>query len=110
MRVQRQGQSLRLRIDEAELQQLLDGAAVLNETHWPDGGLGCQRVILGSVLSWQRESGGWCLTLPAAEVQALAARLPTRDGLSWPLPVARAEPLQLHFDVDVRDSARKRRA
>lgn len=108
MRVQQQSQSLRLRIDEAELARLLAGDAVQNETCWPDGRIERQRLALAEQLDWQRDGDGWRVTLPASEVHALAARLPSRDGLSWEIPVPGGEALRILFDVDVRDSARKR--
>ncbi|HET7663008.1 MAG TPA: hypothetical protein VFK31_05140 [Rhodanobacteraceae bacterium] len=108
MRVQQQNQSLRLRIDEAELARLLADDAVQNETCWPDGRIERQRLTLAEQLDWQRDDDGWCVTLPASEVHTLAARLPSRDGLSWEMPVSGKEALRILFDVDVRDSTRKR--
>ncbi|GAA0699844.1 hypothetical protein FHW84_002647 [Dyella sp. SG562] len=109
MKVQLQGQTLRLRIDEAELAQLLGGAAVGNRTRWPDGRLESQQLILGDAHGWQRHADGWQVALNGADVRAFAARLPSRDGLELALPVPGGEPLQLLFDVDVRDSVRQRR-
>ena len=108
MKVQLQDQSLRLRIDEAELSRLLDGAPVGNRTRWPDGRIENQQLFLGDAPSWQREADGWRVTLDETQVRALAARLPSRDGLSMTLPVSGGGSLQLLFDVDVRDSARRR--
>lgn len=109
MKVQLQGQTLRLRIDEAELAQLLEGASVGNRTHWPDGRVEEQRLVLGHAHGWQRGADGWQVMLSDTEVRAFAARLPSRDGLEIVLPVPGGEPLQLLFDVDVRDSVRHRR-
>ncbi len=109
MRVQQQKQSLRVRIDESELALLLAGGTALNETHWPDGRVERQRVVLADRFDWRRDPVGWCVTLPESEVHALASRLPSRAGLSWTMPVPnRDATLQILFDVDVRDSARKR--
>ena len=110
MKIQLQDQTLRLRIDEAELAQLLAGAPVGNQTRWPDGHMERQQLVLGGNDGWQRDGDGWRVTLSDTEVRAFAARLPTRDGLSLTLPVPGGEPLQLLFDVDVRDSVRHRRA
>ncbi|WP_199099469.1 hypothetical protein [Dyella sp. ASV21] len=109
MKVQLQDQTLRVRIDEAELARLLDGAEVSNHTQWPDGVVECQRLALGATPGWQRESDGWRIVLNRAEVHAFASRLPSRDGLPITLAVPSGEPLQLLFDVDVRDSVRHRR-
>ncbi|HET7299612.1 MAG TPA: hypothetical protein VFJ01_03080 [Oleiagrimonas sp.] len=108
MRVQQQEQSLRLRIDEAELARLLAGETAQNETCWPDGRVERQRLALAEQLDWQRDDDGWCIVLPASEVRALAARLPSRDGLTWDMPVPGGEVLRILFDVDVRDSTRQR--
>lgn len=109
MKVQLQDQTLRLRIDEAELAQLLDGASVGNRTQWPDGKLEDQRLVLGDAHGWRREMDGWQVVLNGTEVRAFAARLPSRDGLQITLPVPGGAALQLLFDVDVRDSVRQRR-
>ncbi|WP_049621205.1 hypothetical protein [Frateuria defendens] len=109
MKVQLQGQALRLRIDEAELAQLLDGAAVGNRTHWPDGRVERQQLALGEAPGWQRDGEGWRVVLNDGEVRAFAARLPSREGLPMTLPVPDGEALELLFDVDVRDSVRHRR-
>ena len=108
MRVQQREQSLRLRIDEAELARLLAGQEIRNETCWPDDRIERQRVTLADRLDWRRDDDGWRVALPEADVRALAARLPSRDGLSWDMPVPGGEALHILFDVDVRDSARKR--
>lgn len=102
MRVQQQGQALRLRIDEAELARLLAGEAVDNTTRWPDGRAEAQRVALAEAARWQRADDGWRVELPQAEVRALAARLPSREGIAFAL-----EGLDVTFDVDVRNSARR---
>lgn len=108
MRVQLEAQSLRLRVDEAELARLLAGEAVENRTQLPDGQITIQRIHLGRDLAWQRDHGVWQIDLPEAQVRALSERLPSRDGLQFSLPASGAETLQVLFDVDVRDSARKR--
>jgi hypothetical protein len=108
MRVQLEGQTLRLRIDEAELAQLLAGGVAENRTQLPDGHHEIQQVRLATQPGWQREDARWCIALPDADVRALSARLPSRDGLHVDLPTPHGGMLQILFDVDVRDSARKR--
>ena len=109
MKVQLQEQSLRLRIDEAELSRLLDGSPIDNHIHWPDGRTERHRLALGDSPGWRRDDEGWCVTLDDAEVRAFAQHLPSRDGLALALPVSGGAALQLLFDVDVRDSVRHRR-
>lgn len=108
MRVQLQGQTLRLRIDEAELAILLAGGMVENAAHWPDGRNERQQLALGPQHGWRRSSEGWHVDLADAAVRELAARLPSRDGLSFELAVPEGRALAVLFDVDVRDSVRQR--
>lgn len=108
MRVQSEGQELRLRIYEAELAELLGGKAVENRVHWPDGRTEMQKLRLAAAAGWSRDADGWRLELPEAEVRALAARLPSREGLHVTLPGTQGDSLNVLFDVDVRDSARQR--
>lgn len=106
MKVQLQAQALRLRIDEGELACLLAGDTLCNETHWPDGGIERQQLVLAENHAWRRDATGWCVMLAGAAVRELAARLPSREGLRAELPGNRVLPVL--FDVDVRDSARQR--
>jgi hypothetical protein len=108
MRVQLEGQTLRLRIDEAELSHMLGGGVAENHTRWPDGRHDIQQVRLAPQLGWQRDDTLWRIDLPDTDVRALSARLPSREGLHFDLPTPDGGTLQLLFDVDVRDSARKR--
>ena len=63
MRVQLQGQALRLRIDEEELASLLAGGAVENATRWPDGRVERQRLVLAAQNGWRRSDSDWCVEL-----------------------------------------------
>lgn len=108
MRVQLQDQNLRLRLQEDELQRLLAGEAVENRSVLPHGRAAVQRVRLGAAAAWQNDDRVWALTLPEADVRAYAATLPAREGLCFDFEVPDGAPLQVRFDVDVRDSARTR--
>lgn len=108
MKVQLQGQALRLRIDEAELARLLCGGTLCDETCWPDGRVEQRQLMLAERYGWWRDKAGWCVALADAAVRDFAARLPSRDGLRLELPVPSGMVLQLLFDVDVRDSMRQR--
>lgn len=108
MRVQLEGQNLRLRIDEDELAHLLEGGSVVNRTGLPDGHVEMQHLSLAPRIDWRREGIVWHVCLPENEVRALSQRLPSRDGLEFSLSTPSGEVLQIVFDVDVRDSARKR--
>lgn len=109
MKVQIQSQSLRLRIDESELARLLAGEVLENQTWLGAPGALSQRLQLHDMAEalLDGDTHALMITLPREDVLALQARLPCRDGLSFVLPT-QARPLQLQFDVDVRDSVRQR--
>ncbi|MBU6248074.1 MAG: hypothetical protein KGN77_09980 [Xanthomonadaceae bacterium] len=113
MKVQLEGQQWRIRIDEDELARLLAREAVT---------LACDaagrfrlhatvRLHGGSEITLEGDAAHWTLALPEAPVRELAGRLPTRDGLAFELSGATpAAAVQMRFDVDVRDSARRLKA
>lgn len=106
MKLQIQGQSLRFRIDEAELAALLETGWVQDRSE-----LGADRVHLRRIestsassasLDWQIDSIS--LRLPLPVLRDYAASLPRRDAL----PVDCGLPLRVDFEVDVRDSLQRR--
>lgn len=113
MKLQIEGQQLRVRINEDELSQLLAGDALEAATRFARA----FAIRFTLRLSAQDEAGfsgvadAWQITLPDVAVREHAARLPTREGLRFVLTGERAQDaLVLLFDVDVRDSVRRRRA
>jgi len=121
MKVQLQGPSLRLRIDEEELARLLAGEDVVNRTQAAPGAVACQRLrlLVGDAATaatsdegraaarFDADGGAWTFSLPEAEVRDYVARLPCRDALEFALPGGEVA-LRLAFEVDVRDSVRRR--
>lgn len=109
MKVQIQSQTLRLRIDESELARLLAGEVLENQTWLGTPGALSQRLQLHDAAEamLDGDANALIVKLPRDDVQLLQARLPCRDGLSFSLQT-QALPLQLQFDVDVRDSVRQR--
>lgn len=113
MKLQLDGQHVRVRIDEDELGRLLAGQAVVAATRFADAfAVRCtvdlveddQARLIGTAEHWQ-------IGIPAHAVREHAARLPTREGLRYELPgSAQEDTLVLLFDVDVRDSARRLKA
>lgn len=109
MKVQMQGQSLRIRISETELAQLQGAGRVDNQTRLP-GGRVCfalQRVEC-DVPSLRVEPDGWVFSLPRGMLEAYVARLPCREGVEVRLPMEGGDALDVAFEVDVRDSVRSR--
>jgi hypothetical protein len=109
MKLQLQGQHLRVRIDEDELTRLLAGQSLDERTIFGpafavDYSL---RAIEAEQLQLDGSPAHWRLGLPLAALRTHAAQLPTREGLHFVLGEG-AQALQLTFDVDVRDSVRRR--
>lgn len=116
MKIQIEAQQLRFRIDEAELAELLAGRTVDNMTRLPSG----QGVLLMrhsvNLTSGQAAcscaTGHWQLLVPRGLLEEHARQLPRREGLCFTFDAdgERADIMALHvtFDIDVRDSARKR--
>ena len=112
MKLQIEGQHLRVRISEQELAQLLAGQAIEVGTQFADAFsiAYALELVPGETASLSGSPAAWRIAIPEAEVRRHAALLPTREGLEFALPgPAGQDGLQLLFDVDVRDSVRQRR-
>ncbi len=112
MKIQIEGQKLRVRIDEDELANLLDGEALHSVTHFADAFSIHVAIELGEgkVATFIGEAAAWHIGLPATALRQHATQLPSRDGLHYTLSGRTdAAALELLFDVDVRDSVRRRR-
>ncbi|WP_256646883.1 hypothetical protein [Thermomonas paludicola] len=110
MKVQMQGQRLRLRIDEQELARLQAGEVVENLTVLPGDVAPCLQVRALEALapSFAVQGQGVCFGLPRHLIDEYVARLPCRDGLTLRFSTSGGEDLVLDFEVDVRDSVRSR--
>lgn len=111
MKLQLHAQTLRWRIDEAELSTLLDVGVVASCTRLP-GIEFAQQLALdeGDAARLEADPGGWYLRLPRAAVLAHAERLPCRDAQEFHVETGVGDALRVLFEVDVRDSVRMRRA
>lgn len=112
MKLQLEGQHLRVRIGEDELAQLLAGEPVRASTQFAQAfALSCTlRLVAGGEARFAGQPGAWLIDMPEVAVREHAERLPTREGLTFSLAGNHAgEALELLFDVDVRDSVRQRR-
>ena len=112
MKLQIEGQSLRVRIGEDELARLLAGQPLVSHTRFTRNlALSCTlRALASEAPRFSGQPDAWVIDLPETTVRAHAATLPSRDGLTFTLESGEGEPLELLFDVDVRDSVRHRRA
>lgn len=112
MKLQIEGQSLRVRIGEEELATLLTDEPVVAYTRFTHTmSLSCTlRAVAGAAARFSGQPDAWVIDVPETSVRAHAATLPTREGLTFSLESGEGEPLELLFDVDVRDSVRHRRA
>lgn len=109
MKIQLDGQRLRLRIGEDELARLLGGEAVDAAT-----ALSPQRVLRWRLLLCDIETP--CLLadpealrvrLPREDFTAFANARPRRDGLHFDWAMIGADPLRVTVEIDVRDSHRR---
>jgi hypothetical protein len=110
MKVQLQQQTLRLRISEHELAQLLAGGEVSNLTRiTPSVAYSFNLCLTKEVEpTLVGSSGCWWFHLPQRPLQDYVATLPNRHGLEFPINVGQNETLQVEIEVDVRDSVRSR--
>ena len=112
MKLQIEGQNLRVRINEDELARLLGGDSVVAHSRFAGAfTLSCTlRLHTGQQAQIAGAADAWTVIVPEAAVREHAARLPTREGLAFVLPGSGdGDTLELLFDVDVRDSVRHRR-
>jgi hypothetical protein len=109
MKLQLQGQHLRLRIDESELAALRAGGTLENLTNF---GVHAWRQTLRQTDTTDpvlEASAGCCaIEIPKPLIDAYAARLPCREGLSLSLHPIVGAMLDVVLEVDVRDSVRTR--
>ena len=112
MKLQIEGQHLRVRINEDELARLLAGRMLEACTQFAEAfAFSCLVCLVpADDAGFAGEPARWRVSLPAPAIREHAARLPAREGLRFVLPgPAGMQALELLFDVDVRDSARRRR-
>jgi hypothetical protein len=106
MKVQFERGRLRLRVTRAELQSLRTAGTLTVVLDWPAGGW---RVDVAAAPAPGLDACGGTLRLAFAQsaLDALDARLPSRDGLqeTFVLP---GGPIDVRFEVDLHDGRRAR--
>ncbi|GGZ54604.1 hypothetical protein GCM10008101_04860 [Lysobacter xinjiangensis] len=101
MKVQFESGRLRLRVGNAELAALRAGDTLAVALDWP-GRPWRLALDAGDSLGFEITARDVTLALPRADLDALAARLPARDGLRYALELP-SGPLELRFEVDLHD-------
>jgi hypothetical protein len=107
LKLQIQQQTLRLRVTEAELQDLLSGKSLRLDLAFGERSLFGLHVACGPETSFESGSD-WRLRLSETALRTYGETLPSRDALVVGLTGSGGEPLRLEFEVDVRDSVRMR--
>lgn len=110
MRVQLENDTIRVRIDEDELAELLGDVALLGSTAF--GRAFTMRYAIDATegdWSLNGTAHEWRLEVPRAALLDLKARLPSKDGLAFGMPGHNTAATRVVFDVDVKDSLRRRK-
>lgn len=107
MKLQLASDALRLRLTAAEFAQLRAGGTVAADLPLPNQVPLRVRFEAGEAFA-VLEAPGVCLALPRADLAALEARLPCRDGLEYAAE-APTGPIRIVIDVDIRDVRRTTR-
>ena len=112
MRVQLENDTIRVRIDEDELGELLDNVALLGSTAF--GTVFTMRYAIDATGrdTWELSGNAheWRLEVPRGALADLRSRLPSKDGLEFQIPGHDTVATTVRFDVDVKDSLRRRKA
>lgn len=111
MRVQLENDTVRVRIDEDELAELLGNIALLGSTAFGKAFVMRYSVDAtdGGSCTLEGNAHEWRLKVPMTELFALQSRLPSKDGLVFDIPGHDTVATTVLFDVDVKDSVRRRR-
>jgi hypothetical protein len=109
MKIQLDGQSLRLRIGEDELARLLGGDTVDAATALSSQLVLRWRLLLCDIEAPNLIAGPDVLRvrLPREDFVAFASARPRRDGLHFEWAETGADPLRVSVEIDVRDSHRR---
>lgn len=107
MKLQVQGQAVRIRLSEDELATLLTHGRCSDVTSL--GTLGCwqrELVLVPSLAGGLvAEGDAWSLHMPRAAFEAFASERPRRDGFL--MPAGTCAGLDITVEVDVRDSRKR---
>ncbi|UPG85178.1 hypothetical protein L2Y94_17985 [Luteibacter aegosomatis] len=111
MRVQLENDTIRIRVDEDELAELLGDVALLGSTAF--GRAFTMRYAIDATdgeVSLDGSAHEWRLEVPRAQLLELKSRLPSKDGLVFEISGNNTAATRVLFDVDVKDSLRRRKS
>lgn len=110
MKLQLSDQHWRVRISEDELTGLREGQALISTSSLPGDAALCfaVKLVAADHATVDDHEGRWNIALPASLVEAYVQRLPCREGVTFSVPVSADTVLEIVFEVDVRDSVRRR--
>lgn len=97
---------MRCRLSKADLDRLASGRAVILQVDLPRSHafrLSLQPAVVGGWRLQSDPTGIW-VSIPRAEIEALAAAVPSRDGIGETFPLANGNRVRLDVEVDVRDT------
>jgi|CXWL01.1.fsa_nt_gi hypothetical protein len=105
MKLQLQGQQVRLRLSEADLAQLLANGRCTDST-WLSANSWWRRTLrlVDAQASFTHEGNAWEFALPRQAFEAFASERPRRDGYRAALAGGSGHAIELSVEVDVRDS------
>ena len=107
MKVQFDRGGVRIRVGRAELAALQAGERLATGVAWTTAAWRLE-LCLADAPSLDDSTGTVRIALPRSDVDALAARLPSRDGLRVALP-SPAGPVEVRFEVDLHDGRARTR-
>lgn len=101
MKVQFDDRAVRARLGKAEFVALRAGATLSVALDWPGVTLAFE-IAAGHAFGAEGEGARLRVTLPVADLDALAERLPARDGLRYAIDRPDG-PVDLSVEVDLHD-------
>ncbi|AXK71498.1 hypothetical protein DWG18_03780 [Lysobacter sp. TY2-98] len=107
MKVQFDDRQIRIRLGKAEFASLREGVHLDVRNEWPDGAWSLA-LSAGETFHLAGNDGGLDVTLPKADLDALAARLPAKDGLRYAIERPQGA-LDVTVEVDLHDGRTRTR-
>lgn len=111
MKLQVKGQSIRLRLTEADLAELLATGQCSDSTSFGAGHCWNRSLHLAEASAgFTREGDSWRFAVPRHAFEAFASERPRRDGYLATLDGDTNHAIELSVEVDVRDSRKHAQA